>query len=189
MIALVARQSKDPFFQDGVALVPQSQGKTHRLLAIADAGKAVFVPAIGARTRVVVRQILPSGAAGTVVLAHRAPGTFAEIRAPALPVFLARSGLCQPDLFLRHSGSPFAQSKLSKHVNSSEKEWPVPGSMRSARVGCSDTMSRWESSRISTFENKLPISGAVCKMPWLIPSISPRFQPRGRRDHVLEMPC
>ena len=30
VIALVARQAENPFFQDGVALVPQSQGKTDR---------------------------------------------------------------------------------------------------------------------------------------------------------------
>ena len=87
VIAFVAGQAEDPFFQDRIAPVPQRQGKADRLVTIADAGDAVFVPAIGARTGMIVRKVIPRRAARAVVFAHRAPGTFAQIRSPALPMF------------------------------------------------------------------------------------------------------
>ena len=48
VIALVAGQAEDAFFQDRVALVPQSQGEADHLLAVADAGQPIFIPAVGA---------------------------------------------------------------------------------------------------------------------------------------------
>ena len=67
-------------------------------MAIADAGEAVFVPAVGARPRVVVREVVPGRAVRAVVLAHRAPGALAQIRPPALPVLwrsrVSRRGGC-----------------------------------------------------------------------------------------------
>src|SRR5262249_17414134 len=59
VVALVAGQTEDSFFQNGIALVPQRQGKTGHLSAIADAGQAIFVPTVSAGTSVIMRQILP----------------------------------------------------------------------------------------------------------------------------------
>ncbi len=92
VISLVTRQAENAFFQDGVALVPEGQGKTDILLPIADASQAVFVPAVSARSGVIMRQILPCISIWAVVFAHRAPSTFAEIRAPPFPVLPARFG-------------------------------------------------------------------------------------------------
>ena len=92
VIAFVAGQAEDPFFQDGIALVPQSQGETDRLLAVADAGQPVFIPAVGARTGLIVREIFPGVPIRAVVFADRAPRTFAEVRPPALPVLASCSG-------------------------------------------------------------------------------------------------
>ncbi len=90
VIALVAGQAENPLFQDGIALVPQRQGETDVLLPVADASQAVFVPAVGARTGVIMGQVFPGVAIRAVVFAHRAPGTFAEIGPPAFPVLPAR---------------------------------------------------------------------------------------------------
>ena len=78
VIALVAGEAEEAFFQDRIALVPQRDRETDRLVTVADAGQAVFVPAIGARAGVIVREIFPGGAVRAVVFAHRAPGAFAE---------------------------------------------------------------------------------------------------------------
>ena len=50
--------------------------------------QAIFRPAIGTWTRVVVREIFPR-VVSTVVLADGTPGTFGKIRFPALPVLLS----------------------------------------------------------------------------------------------------
>ena len=55
-------------------------------MPIADAGEAVLVPSIGARSRVIVGKVVPGGAVGAVVLADGAPGPLAEIRPPSLPM-------------------------------------------------------------------------------------------------------
>src|ERR1700722_17911282 len=102
MVAFVAGEAENSFFKNWIPLVPQSQGKADHLPAVADPRQSVLVPAIGPRTGMVMGQTLPGIAVRTVVLADRAPRAFAEVRAPALPMFIARSGLCQPDLFLCH---------------------------------------------------------------------------------------
>jgi hypothetical protein len=58
-------------------------------MAIANASQAVFRPAKCPRTRVIMREIFPGGTVGTVVLANGAPGTFAKVRAPALPMLFS----------------------------------------------------------------------------------------------------
>ena len=45
----------------------------------------VLVPAVGARARVVVGEVVPGVAVGAVVLAHGAPRALGEVRAPAPP--------------------------------------------------------------------------------------------------------
>ena len=52
---------------------------------VRDAGHAVLVPAVRARAGVVVREVVPGVAALRVVLAHRAPGALAQVRAPLVP--------------------------------------------------------------------------------------------------------
>src|SRR5262249_10515752 len=89
-------------FQDGILLVPQRERETDPLMAIADARDAVFVPAIGARSRVVVREVPPGVAVRAVVFANRAPGTFAEIRTPTLPVGLTQARFLEAPFFDRH---------------------------------------------------------------------------------------
>src|SRR5437764_1391185 len=89
VIALVASQSENALFQDGVASVPQRHRETDRLLAIADARETILIPAIGSGARVIMRKVLPSRAVSAIVLAHRAPRSFTEVGSPAFPVLLA----------------------------------------------------------------------------------------------------
>jgi hypothetical protein len=85
VIALVTRQTEEAFLENRIAAVPQRQGEAEVLRCVADAAQTVLVPAVDARARVVVREIVPGGALGAVVFAHRAPGALAEIGPPILP--------------------------------------------------------------------------------------------------------
>ena len=48
VVALVAGEAEQSFLQDRVTAIPQRQGKTDELVAVANAAQAVFSPAIGA---------------------------------------------------------------------------------------------------------------------------------------------
>src|SRR5581483_4196195 len=93
VVAFFAAQSKEPFLEDRIAAVPQSRSKAETLMAVADARQAVFIPAVDARTGVIVREIIPGLAGGAVVLTHRSPGALGHVRAPALPVHLPQARL------------------------------------------------------------------------------------------------
>jgi len=80
VVAFVAGRAEDPLFQDGIAPIPQRQGKADVLVTVADAGDAVFVPAVRPRAGMIVGEIFPGGPIRAVVLADRAPGAFAEVR-------------------------------------------------------------------------------------------------------------
>jgi len=89
VIPFASRQPKQALFQDRIMFIPESDGEAEVLVAVANSSNAIFIPAVGAGARVVVGQIIPGGAVGTVILTHRAPGALAQIWSPALPVFLA----------------------------------------------------------------------------------------------------
>jgi hypothetical protein len=94
VVSFTAREPKEALFENRITAIPQRQGETDELLAVTDPAQAIFVPAIGCGAGMVVRQIIPGCPVGAIVLTHRAPGTFAEIWSPALPVLLA------PGIFL-----------------------------------------------------------------------------------------
>ena len=48
---LLIRRTKQAFFQDGVALVPERETKAQALLVVAEPRQAVLARAIGARAR------------------------------------------------------------------------------------------------------------------------------------------
>src|SRR5438477_562924 len=54
-------------------------------------GDAVLAPAVRTRARMIVREVVPGGAAGAVVLAHRAPRALADVRSPCAPRGSVRS--------------------------------------------------------------------------------------------------
>src|SRR6266545_1215281 len=99
VIAFAAGQTEYALFQNRIATIPQRQRETHHLLTIADSGQTVFVPAVGARPRVIVWKIVPGSATGAVVFAHRAPGAFAHVGPPALPMRFTIARFLKPSFF------------------------------------------------------------------------------------------
>src|SRR5439155_22476231 len=85
VVAFLAGQAEDALLDDRVAAVPERQGEAEALLVIADAAEAVLVPPVRPGTRVVVREVVPGGAPGAVVLAHRAPGPLGQVGPPVAP--------------------------------------------------------------------------------------------------------
>ena len=85
---LRARHTEEPFLQERVAAVPESERETKPLLEIADAADAVLAPAERPRTRLVVRKIIPGIAVRAVILADRPPGALGQIRSPEMPALV-----------------------------------------------------------------------------------------------------
>ncbi len=98
VVAFGAAQPEQPFLEDRVAAVPEGDGEAQPLVVVADAADPILAPAIRARARVVVRQVVPSGARGAVVFADGPPLSLAEIRTPAAPVHQAPCRLVDAQL-------------------------------------------------------------------------------------------
>src|SRR5262249_7424658 len=80
--------------------------ETDVLVPVADAGDSVFVPSVSTRPGVIVRQILPGIAGRTVVFPDGAPGSFAEVGPPPLPMGTLVARFFESQVFFRHvSGS------------------------------------------------------------------------------------
>ena len=86
VVALAVGQTEEAFFQDRVPAVPQRERETEDLVIIGDACQPVFAPVIGARSRLVVREIVPRIAVLAVIFADRSPLPFAQVRTPLLPL-------------------------------------------------------------------------------------------------------
>ena len=86
VVALFVGQAVGPFLEDRVAPVPQRDSQADDLVAVTPAGQTVFAPPVGAAARVLEREVRPGIPVGAVVLAHRSPGSLAEVGAPAPPI-------------------------------------------------------------------------------------------------------
>src|SRR5208283_6143251 len=102
VIAFIARKPEDALLQDGILLVPQRQREADVLVAVADTGNAVLVPAVSLGSGVIVGKKFPCRAVSAVVFAHRSPGALADVRSPALLVRLAVATFFQTPVFRRH---------------------------------------------------------------------------------------
>jgi hypothetical protein len=69
------------------------------LVTIRDAGQSVLIPAIGTGASLVVRKRFPGSPVRAVVFADGSPGPFAEIWAPAFPMFLPAGVFIETLLF------------------------------------------------------------------------------------------
>src|SRR5208283_1165722 len=78
MVSFAIGQSEQALFQDGVPAVPQRQGEAKLLLVVGKSGQTVLAPVVSARTRLVVREIVPGIAVLAVIFAYRAPLAFTE---------------------------------------------------------------------------------------------------------------
>src|SRR5262249_3048367 len=85
VIAFAVREAEQALLHDRIAAVPQREREAHALLVVGDPGETVLAPSIGARSRLVVREVLPRAAVVALVLAHRSPLSLAEVGTPALP--------------------------------------------------------------------------------------------------------
>ena len=85
VVALRPGEAEHPLLEDRVVAVPEREREAELVADVRDAGHAVLVPAVRARAGVVVREGVPGVAALGVVLAHRAPGALAQVRAPLVP--------------------------------------------------------------------------------------------------------
>src|SRR6185312_613572 len=85
MIALGVRQPKQSLFQDRINAIPEGERETERLLIVRDARDAIFSPAVGARARLLVAEVIPGGAVWAVIFAHGPPLALAQIWPPLFP--------------------------------------------------------------------------------------------------------
>ena len=99
VVALAVGEPEQPLFQDRVPLVPERERKAQPLLVVGDSAQAVFAPPVGARARLVVREVVPRVAVLAVVLADRAPLPLAEVGSPFLPRDARLARVVQPFLF------------------------------------------------------------------------------------------
>src|SRR5262249_48954551 len=99
VVSLAVAQSEQPFLEDWIASVPERQREAEQLPIIRDAGEPVLPPAVGPVLRVIVCEVIPGVAVGTVVFAHRAPLPLAQIGAPLLPGRASFAVLLEPGLF------------------------------------------------------------------------------------------
>ena len=96
VIRLGPGQPEHALLEDRVAPVPQRERQTQPLFDVAEAGQPVLAPAVGAGACVVMRQVAPGAAVGTVVLANRAPLPFAQVGPPQIPVAGLPQALVEP---------------------------------------------------------------------------------------------
>ena len=69
VVALAVRQSEKPLLENGVLAVPEGQREAEPLLVVGNARQAVFTPAIGPPTGLVVGEEVPGIAILAIVLA------------------------------------------------------------------------------------------------------------------------
>src|ERR1700733_271950 len=89
MIALQVGEPEETFLQNWIALIPECHGEADALVPVAKTRDAIFTPAVGARTGVIMRKIIPGIAVRAVILADSSPLALGEIRSPALPMGLS----------------------------------------------------------------------------------------------------
>ena len=114
VIALRSSQPKKTLFEDGVFPVPERKSEAEMLLSIADAEQAIFVPAIDAGARVVVREVVPGRSVGAVVFTHGAPSPITQIRPPLLPVGDMVARLDHTLLYFGHYSSSLNRNTPSR---------------------------------------------------------------------------
>src|SRR5205814_1168552 len=90
------------FLQDRVLSVPKRQRETEALFVIGKAGQTVFAPAVGARTGLVVAEVVPGVAAFAVVLADGPPLALAEVGSPLFPGEVSLASLLKSVMFRSH---------------------------------------------------------------------------------------
>jgi hypothetical protein len=99
VVAFAVGEAEESFLEDRIVAIPEREAEAEALLVVGIAGDAVFTPAIGARTSLIVREIVPGGAIVAVVFADGAPLAFAEVRTPTFPRDVLESAVIEADAF------------------------------------------------------------------------------------------
>jgi hypothetical protein len=86
VIAFFIGESEEPFLEKGIPFVPNGDSHAEVLKAVAESGQSVFIPAIGAAARLIVRKVIPGVSIRTIVFPHSAPGTLGQVGPPFLPI-------------------------------------------------------------------------------------------------------
>jgi hypothetical protein len=89
VVTFIARETKEAFFEDRIAAIPESQREAHELVPVGDTHNSVFAPTVGTRVGMVVGKELPSRAVRAVVFADCALLALGKMGSPALPMDLA----------------------------------------------------------------------------------------------------
>ena len=73
MVTLAAGQAEKALFEDRILSIPERDRKADPLMPVRDAADAVVVPPIGARTRVIMRKVIPRRSIRAVILTNGPP--------------------------------------------------------------------------------------------------------------------
>ena len=84
VIAFIVNQTKHPFFDDRILVVPQGYRKIQVLEKIRNARDAVFAPQISATVCVLKGKVAPGIAVLAVIFAYRSPLSFTQVGSPLL---------------------------------------------------------------------------------------------------------
>src|SRR5438874_6842859 len=87
VVAFICRETKQALLQNGIPAIPERQSEAQTTLPVRDSEQAIFAPPIGPAASLIVRKIFPASRPFGIVLAHRGPLAFGQIRPPALPIF------------------------------------------------------------------------------------------------------
>src|SRR5207249_630551 len=89
-------QAKKSLFENRIASIPEGDSKTKLLMAVTDTGQAIFTPTVRFRTSLIMWQIVPGRAIGTIIFPHRPPRPPTHIWPPAFPIHTMLLRLLQP---------------------------------------------------------------------------------------------
>src|SRR5205807_56365 len=102
VVALRPGHAEKALLQNRITPIPKREGKAEPLLEIGDSADPILAPAICARPRVLMWEIIPPVTIGAVIFAHGAPCSLAEIRSPKIPVLSQAIILCDAILLGVH---------------------------------------------------------------------------------------
>src|SRR5262249_29188479 len=102
MVGFAVGQPEQAFLEDRILAIPQSEREAQALAIVADASQTILTPAIGARTGLIMGEVIPGDTTVAVVLTHRPPRALAQVLSPFLPGNLLLSSLCKSHLFCAH---------------------------------------------------------------------------------------
>src|SRR6266705_7108228 len=92
--------------------IPEREGETESLLEVGNSTDAILAPAISARPRVVMREIIPRIAVRAVIFADCSPCALAQIRSPKIPALSGTIILRDPTLLGVHANAVLSYRSL-----------------------------------------------------------------------------